>query len=152
MVVGNGDVASVLKDREDVIFLASGLSNSSNVTYRDLVREKQLIQKYSLNRIVYFSSLAIYYSDTDYTRYKLEIEQYIKDTCKQYCIIRLGNIDWGTNPHTLLNYLKAHPEAERRDEIRYIINKEEFLHWVNLIPNFNTEMNLTGKMVNVKDL
>ena len=80
------------------------------------------------------------------------MERLVKDNFAVSTIIRIGNITWGNNPNTLLNYLKEHPEAERRNEIRYLLSKQEFLHWISLIPPWSTEMNLTGKMINVKDL
>lgn len=70
----------------------------------------------------------------------------------QYTIIRLGNITWGDNPNTLINYLKINPTAEVRDVYRYVVEKDEFLHWINLIPNFNCEMNIPGKRMKVKDI
>lgn len=155
-IVGNGDIAGVLKDRPDVTFLASGLSNSQNVTYADLVREKRMIFTYGSserNHIVYFSSLSIYYSDSNYAQYKREIENYIMTISSSYTIVRIGNITWGKNRRTLLNYLKDNPMAERRDEIRYLIDKEEFLHWIDKIrPHTKDIMNITGRMINVKTL
>lgn len=155
-IVGNGDIASVLRDRPDVTFLASGLSNSQNVTYADFIREKKMIFTYGSsdrNHIVYFSSLSIYYSNSVYAQYKRDIEEYIKQISSSYTIIRIGNITWGKNKHTLLNYIKEHPEAEKRDEIRYLIDKEEFLHWIDKIrPHTKDIMNITGRMINVKTL
>lgn len=153
MVVGDGDIASVLIDREGITFLASGLSNSMNVTYSDFKREQAMITCFKDTHVVYFSSLSIYYCNSPYAQYKKDIEEYIQQTCKSYTIVRLGNITWGTNPNTLLNYLKAHPKAERRDEVRYLIDKEEFLHWMDKIRIGEKDiMNLTGKPVNVKNL
>ena len=162
MIIGNGDIAEALKpiDRDDLAFIASGLSNSRAVDSINYMRELQMINKYKDGHIVYFSSLCVYYSGHDnwnpndrYAIYKRNIERYIRETCFLYTIVRLGNLTWGKNPHTLLNYLKAHPEAERRDEIRYLIDKEEFQHWMKLIrPGVCDIMNLTGKMINVKDL
>ena len=169
MIIGHGDLAQALQVIEEkfpekfssclgsrVAFIASGLSNSQNVTYADLVRERETIFKYghsNRNHIVYFSSLCVYYSDSPYSKYKQELERYIQSLECTHTIVRIGNITWGKNPHTLLNYLKAHPEAERRDEIRYLVDKEEFLHWMEKIrPGVNDIMNIPGRMVNVKDL
>jgi uncharacterized protein YbjT (DUF2867 family) len=152
-IIGNGDIASVLKDRLGITFLASGLSNSSNVTYADFCRERNLIERYRNNHVVYFSSLCIYYSDSDYAKYKRELEAYVIQKCNSYTIVRIGNISWGKNPNTLLNYMKAHPEAERRDETRYIVDKEEFLHWIDKIrPYTNDIMNIPGKRINANEL
>ena len=153
MVIGCGDIGSVLTHREHLTFFACGVSNSKELDPFEYEREaRRLMNQDKSKRLVYFSSLSIYYSDTRYTRHKMFMEELVKQHFTKYCIIRLGNITWGKNPHTLLNFLKANPNAERRNETRYLINKDEFLHWINLIPNFNTEMNLTGKLINVKEL
>lgn len=73
----------------------------------------------------------------------------IKANFKKHTIIRIGNIEWGTNPNTLINYLLLHPMAEIRDEYRYVISKEEFLSWIDLIPDWSCEMNCPGERLKV---
>jgi hypothetical protein len=147
MVIGRGDIAKVIKDREGFIFYASGNSNRHPF-------KKSIVREFPPdNMFVYFSTLSIYYSDSEYTKHKLEEEAEIKAKGRNYCIIRIGNITWGDNPNTLLNYLKAHPEAERQDTFRYLIDQDELNHWLGMIPRYGKhEMNITGKRVNVKDL
>lgn len=154
MIVGNGDIASVLKDRDGVIFFASGVSNSSCTNEEEFSRERSLLYEQDWSKhCVYFSTLSGYYKQSPYVEHKKKMERMVKDIFESYTIVRLGNITWGKNPNTLLNYLKAHPGAERRDEIRYLIDKEEFLHWMDKIRVGEKDiMNLTGKMINVKDL
>lgn len=153
MVKGKGDIASVLPDRKDLLFFASGVSNSGETRVSEFRRELDLLNLQDHKQhIVYFSSLAVFYSDTKYAQHKRGMELVIKTTFPKYTIIRLGNITWGKNPHTLINYLKAHPEAEIRDEYRYIISKDEFLHWINLIPSWSCEMNCPGERMKVKDV
>lgn len=153
MVIGRGDIASVLKPSDYFVYLASGLSNSQKVTYMDLVRERELIQKWAQRHVVYFSSLCVYYSNSPYAMYKKEIERFIQNTCKNWTIIRIGNITWGKNPNTLLNYLRANPDAQRLDVDRYLVDKAELLHWVSKIRyGENDIINIPGKRVNVKQL
>ena len=153
MIIGTGDIASVLPDRDDLLFFASGVSDSSCTDLNEFSREKRLLLSQPNNkRLVYFSSLSIHYKDSMYTKHKKEVEHLVKLAFPDYCIIRLGNIDWGTNPNTIINYFKNNPTAEIRDEFRYIINKEDFLHWIDLIPNFNTEMNLTGQRMSIQQI
>ena len=38
MIIGKGDIASILIDREDVIFFASGVSNSSEIRQSEFER------------------------------------------------------------------------------------------------------------------
>lgn len=151
-VVGNGDIASVLP-KSHLLFFASGVSNSQEYHKSEYQRELDLLMSQDKwAHIVYFSSLAIFYSDTRYAQHKRAMELTIKQNFHYYTIVRIGNITWGTNPHTLINYLKSHPYAEVRDEYRYIVGKEEFLHWVNLIPDWNCELNIPGKMMKVIDI
>lgn len=153
MILGRGDIASVLTDKPDRIYFASGVSNSSCTDWHEFQREKKLLlEQNRFQRLVYFSSLCIYYSDTPYSKHKLQMEAMAKRTFNEYTIIRLGNITWGKNPNTLINYLSINPQAERKDVYRYLIDKDEFLHWMDMIPDFNTEMNITGKLTNVKTL
>ncbi len=157
MIIGHGDIASVLTDKEDIIYFASGVSNSQETRESEYTREKDLL--FSLidygKPIVYFSSLAIFYSSTRYTKHKKRMEQYVK-MFPRWNIVRIGNIDWGTNPHTIINHMRNQvlrgEELEIRDESRYIVNKEEFLHWIDLIPNFNCEMNIPGKRMTIKEI
>ena len=133
----NPDVARyVLKDWQDFYALnrkyAVGLANLL------LTQDKQ-------KHLVYFSSLSIFYSDTRYTAHKKYMEYLIKNNFPHYAIVRLGNIAWGKNPHTLINYLRNHPDAPIQDVDRYICSEDEFLHWMRLIPEWNVEMNITGR-------
>ena len=152
MVIGNGDLASVLPDSK-FTFFASGVSNSSETRYSEFDREIHLLLEQSREaHIVYFSTLALFYSNTPYTQHKRDMEVIIKSSFRNYTIIRIGNITWGDNPHTLINYLKTHSNAEIRDEYRYIVDKDEFLHWINLIPDWSCEMNIPGQRMKVKEI
>ena len=153
MKIGNGDIGSVLVDRPDRLYFASGVSNSGEERESEYKRERDLLldQRRDL-RIVYFSSLAIFYSDTRYTRHKLDMKEMIKLNFPNYCIVRLGNIDWGVNPNTLINFLKAHLRAVIRDEFRFVISQDEFLWWIDHIPERNVEMNCPGYMMKVKEI
>lgn len=153
MIIGNGDIASVLTDRDDLVFFASGVSDSQETDEAEYRREIALLSRQDRNkRLVYFSSLSVFYSESRYADHKRAMEATIKKYSKYYCIIRLGNIDWGSNPHTLINYLRAHPDAEIQDTYRFIISKEEFLLWINMIPPWNVELNITGRMMTVKEV
>lgn len=153
-IIGHGDIASVLVDRPGITFFASGVSNSLGMTAEDHERELKLLMRQDKeHHLVYFSSLCVYYGKGRYFHHKQFMEDTVKSYFKRWTIVRLGNITWGKNPHTLLNYLRDRPDAERRNEIRYLVDKEEFLHWMEKIrPEVNDIMNIPGKMVNVKDL
>lgn len=157
MIIGNGDVAKVLPDRDDLIFFASGVSNSKETRTSEFTREKDLLfEQVDKNLpIVYFSSLSIFYADTPYTRHKRKMEQYVK-MFPHWTIIRIGNIDWGTNPHTIINFFKEQKARgqppEIQDTFRYVVDKDEFLYWVGMIPDFNCEINIPGKRLTIKQI
>ena|SRR3990167_3825521 len=157
VIIGNGDIASALReggvDRDDLLFFAAGVSNSGEMRKSEYQREKDLLLAQDRDDwLIYFSSLCIFYSDSHYADHKFEIERRVKEEFRHYTILRLGNIIWGDNPHTLINYLRAHPDAPLQDTYRYILDKEEFWHWLRLIPDFSCEMNIPGRRMLVKDI
>ncbi len=152
-VIGDGDIASVLPERDDLLFFASGVSNSQCKDERAYDREvRLLLRQDDRAHIVYFSSLAVMWSDTRYFQHKRYMETLVRENFPNWTILRLGNIDFGENPNTLINYLRAHPEAEVKDEWRYICSKDELLHWVERIPAWNAELNVPGQRMKVKDI
>ena len=84
------------------------------------------------------------------------MEDRVRSTFAHYTIIRLGNITWGKNPHTLINYFRNLARAGEKIEVwntyRYLVDKKEFLHWISLIPSWNCEMNITGTRMKVKNI
>jgi nucleoside-diphosphate-sugar epimerase len=161
-IVGNGDIASVLPNQDRLLFFASGVSNSQETKESEYRRELDLLMsqvgadKDGGRRLVYFSSLSIFYKESRYTEHKRLMEDAVKDLFPKHTIIRIGNITWGTNPNTVINYFRGRLErgepVEIRDEYRYVVDKAEFLHWISLIPDFNCEMNITGKRMKVVDI
>jgi len=156
MIVGKGDIASVLPE-SDLLFFASGVSNSRETNEDEYAREVDLLLKQDKDsHVVYFSSLGVFYGDTRYFSHKRFMESLVKKTFKKYTIIRLGNISWGKNPNTIINNLRAKIQGGEKLEIyneyRYIISKEEFIHWISLIPDWSCEMTLIGRTLKVADL
>ena len=156
-IIGHGDIASALIDREDRLYFASGVSNSQETRRSEYEREKKLLLRQDTHRhLVYFSSLSVFYSDTLYIQHKRRMEKLIKSRFKHYTIVRLGNITWGKNPNTIINYfkqkLKNGEPLEIKNVYRYIITKSEFQHWLEMIPQWSCEMNLTGKRMLVKEI
>lgn len=149
MIIGHGDIASVIEDVTNVTFFASGVSNSRCEDNREFQREFDLLLKMPQHQhLVYFSSLSIYYGSSPYVTHKKRMEMVVRAMFNSYTIIRIGNISWGKNPNTLINYLKAHPEAEIQNVYRHVIDKEEFQYWLKMIPvGVRNEMNVPGKRV-----
>lgn len=164
MIIGHGDIASALVDlprgkagRKGWVFFASGLSNSGEKRESEYQREEDLLMKQNKRKhIVYFSSLCVFYSDNRYAMHKKHMEILIKKNFKHYTIVRMGNITWGKNPHTLINFLRNRyiqgEPLEIQDTYRYIVDKDEFLHWIEMIPEWSCEMNLTGKRLKVAEI
>lgn len=157
MIIGHGDVASVLTDREDIIFFASGVSNSQETREEEYQREENLLMKQDTDtHLVYFGSLSIFYSDTRYAQHKRRMESLIKRRFRTYTIIRIGNITWGKNPNTLINHFKAMAESgeplDIQDVYRYVVDKDEFLYWIGMIPKWSCEMNVPGNRMKVQDI
>jgi hypothetical protein len=162
MVIGNGDIAKALTDAGIdagyVTFFASGVSNSRETRKEVYQREADLLNGQNINRhLVYFSSLSIYYSDSVYTHHKRTMEWRVTNGFNSYTIIRLGNITWGNNPNTIVNYFKdCHAKGitpELQDTYRYLITKDEFIHWVKMIRVGEKDiMNIPGEMVSINEI
>jgi len=157
MIIGNGDIASVIPDKEGVIFFASGVSNSLETRESEYFRECELLMKQDRSmKLVYFSTLSIFYKDSRYTRHKIHMEELIKTYFPNYTIMRLGNATWGKNPNHLINFfrrkIKNNDPIEVQDVYRYVLDKEEFLYWLSLVPAWNCEMNITGRRMKVIDI
>lgn len=162
MIVGNGDIASALKDSliggdDSFLFFASGVSNSQETKESEYEREEKLLRVQPRDkRFVYFSTLSVFYGEGLYVRHKKYMESLVQLEFEEHTIIRLGNITWGNNPNTIINFLRNRLKDGKpliiRDETRYIVDKKEFLHWINLIPDWNCEMNITGQSMTIKEL
>jgi nucleoside-diphosphate-sugar epimerase len=153
MIVGRGDIASAVEDRDGFTFFCSGVSNRLPLTPEAC--RKEMIDVWCCDKrkmLVYISTLSVYYSDSEYTRHKLNMEYYIRNWFANYAIVRIGNITWGNNPNTLINHLRK-DQSRIDDTYRYLIDKDEFCHWLKMIPaNGKHEMNITGRMMKVNDI
>ncbi|MCY1659837.1 hypothetical protein [Chryseobacterium sp. SL1] len=117
MIIGNGLIANSLQniDTEDHLYFASGVSNSLETRSSEFEREFSLLKnsiiQHQENKLFYFSTLSVNdlsKQQSPYVLHKLEIENFIKENCKNYIILRVGNIvGKGGNPNTLFNFLKT---------------------------------------------
>lgn len=155
-VTGTGDIGSVIQDREGFLFFASGVSNSQETRETEYQREKDLLlaQDRSLH-IVYFGSLSVFYSDSRYAKHKKEMEGLVKQFPK-YTIMRIGNISFGKNPHTLINHIRNKIKNKETIEVqavyRFVVDLPEFLYWVSMIPEWNCEMTIIGRKMLVSEI
>lgn len=115
MIVGNGLIANAFRnyDKENVVFFASGVSNSLENDRAQFQREEDLIRKTISENpdklFIYFSSCSIYDSSKNtsfYVNHKLNMEHIIASECPKYLIARVSNaVGNGGNQNTLINYL-----------------------------------------------
>ncbi|MDC8106322.1 hypothetical protein ACNFU2_15640 [Chryseobacterium sp. PTM-20240506] len=129
MIIGNGLIANSLKniDTEDVLYFASGVSNSLETKETEFKREFDLLSNALVNnkekKLVYFSTLSVHDQSkqkSNYVLHKLEMENYIKNKSNNYLILRIGNIvGKGGNPNTLFNFLKT----KIKDNSRFTVHR-----------------------------
>lgn len=115
MIIGNGFIASLFKnnDNENIIFFASGVSNSLEKDKKAFRREEKLLRetiKENINKlVVYFSTCSIYDSSKNksaYVLHKIRMESIVKEIAPNYLVLRVSNaIGKGGNSNLLLNYL-----------------------------------------------
>lgn len=159
-ILGRGDIARALNDREGALFFASGVSNSSCFDEEAFRRERDLLMIQDTKLcIFYFSTMSIFLKEvgTPYTFHKQKMERMIKSNWNNYNIIRLGNIDWGTNPNTFLNYLKGKKDRGEVyhvvDEFRYMIGKDTLLALTDNLPlTGQNQISVFDRMAKVKYL
>lgn len=165
MIIGNGLIANLFRDydQEDIIFFASGVSNSSETDVNQFLREENLVRdtftKYPQQLFIYFSTCSIYDSSKTnslYVLHKLRMEELIKTHCENYLILRVSNaVGKGGSPNLLLNYIvrsvksgeqiNVHTKATRNlidtDDIKRIsialIQSKDYNKIVNLAYPFN---------------
>lgn len=158
MIIGNGNIAKVLEDRDDIVFFASGVSNSSCTDENEYIREFNLLKTVPLDsHIVYFSNLGIYYKKDRYTKHKQDIEEYIRNNFKSYTIVRIEVCEWVKTPYTILNVFKSQLsqgiEPTIYDTTRYVLSLEEFLYWIRLIQSgVKNEMNILGRKLTIAQI
>jgi len=159
MIIGSGSIARCLQDRENAIFFASGVSNSVANDKNEFEREMSLLYEFEgfpYSCFFYFSSIGIETGKkplSAYFEHKLRMEEEIKKIFYNYVILRIGNLIGDTNPNTFVNYLRAHPEAEIKDEYRYMISPEMLNTLCQTLPlDQKIELTVATKIGKVKDL
>ncbi|HTG57016.1 MAG TPA: NAD-dependent epimerase/dehydratase family protein [Niabella sp.] len=153
MVIGNGLIASQFYDfhlNSEVVIFASGVSNSASDDNRAFDREKQLFKEVSEKnhnkKFVYFSTCSIYDPSTQhnaYVRHKLEMEELIQATSREFLILRISNpIGKYNNPHTFFNYFIDCIKTGKAFEVwanaeRNIIDVDDFYQLAKLLIDNN---------------
>lgn len=133
MIIGHGLLGQALRSIEssDIVFFASGVSNSGEKRKEEFDRESILLSNTIYDQpdktLVYFSTCSVSESSLSmYSLHKLKMEQMIQKNCNKYVIFRLPQVvGYGGNPNTLLNFL-----------IDKIVKNESFDIWQNVKRNF----------------
>jgi hypothetical protein len=158
MIIGNGSIAKVLNDRDDLVFFASGVSNSSCADEREYEREFNLLKTVPTDKhVVYFSNLGIYYKQDRYTQHKHDIEEYIRNNYKSYTIVRIEVCEWVKTHNTILNVFKRQLaqgiEPIIQDTTRYVLSLDEFKYWIGMIQSgVRNEMNILGRKLTISQI
>jgi hypothetical protein len=160
MIVGGGDIASVLNDRDGAIFFVSGVSNSNETRESEFMREIELLDKQDKTKcIFYLSSITVddMSKNSQYLQHKRKMELLIKSNFENYNIIRIGNITWGSNPNTFINYIKNKKSkgesVEIKDEYKYVIDKEQLVLLTDNLPlTGQNTICVFGRMAKVAEL
>jgi len=115
MIIGRGLIANLFTeiDLDEVVFFASGVSNSSETRKEEFLREQNLVEQTLVNNpeklFIYFSTCSIYDSskyNSLYVLHKLHIEEIIKEKAEHFLVLRVSNaVGRGGNPNLLMNYL-----------------------------------------------
>ncbi|WP_374463651.1 NAD-dependent epimerase/dehydratase family protein [Chryseobacterium sp.] len=156
MIIGNGILANAVRlyDKEDVIFFASGVSNSLEKNPVEFEREvsllKSVIQDHPDKKLIYFSTCSIYdpsKTGSPYVMHKLTIEKIIAEHCSDFIIFRVGNaVGRGGNPNTLINFFKNSILSENKLTIhsnarRILIGTDDIAAFVGkYMKDFNNEI------------
>jgi len=158
MIIGKGSIASVLEDRDDLVFFASGVSNSSCIDEKEYEREFNLLKTVPTDKhVVYFSNLGVYYKQDRYTQHKCNVEEYIRNNYTSYTIVRIEVCEWVKTPNTILNVFKRQLaegiEPKTQDTTRYVLSLDEFLYWVKMIQSgVRNEMNILGRKLTIAQI
>jgi len=149
-------MANALKfyDKEDVVFFASGVSNSLEKEVSEFEREtlllKSVVSQNPDKKIVYFSTCSIYDPtkiQSPYVIHKLSMEKLVTECCANFIIFRVGNaVGRGGNPNTLINFLKnailsGNKLMLHNNARRILIGTDDIASFINrYLKDFNNEI------------
>lgn len=156
IIVGSGLIASAFRElnlHKEVIFFASGVSNSLEVRKEEFDREIKLIEenisRYSEKLFLYFSTYSInegFFSP--YIRHKNEAENLIRLKTKRHIIIRLPQLVGVVNNSTLISYLTRSLILNKRVQIyhnakRNLLDIEDLVRITKLVIEDKSKVNST---------
>lgn len=116
IILGNGLVSnslSQLKSECDIVFFASGVSNSRETSLASFQRERAMLvsalQRYPNHRFIYFSSTiaSIPFVTTPYSSHKRAMEKLLLAADANHLIVRLPQLVGPTKSPTLVAFLRS---------------------------------------------
>ena len=162
MIIGRGLLASALKeiDREQVVFYANGISNSTiDSIATDNFEAKQVLEIAAQRKVetfIYFSTIQVNAEenyDRPYVIHKIKMEELVRRDSQHYLIIRTSNII-GKNPwnsHTLFNYL--YNSLKEKKEINVIESASRNIldveHFIKLLDHYLVHYKKGSATVNI---
>ena len=168
MIIGSGLIASTFNKLasetllKNFIVFASGVSNSSKNDTKEFDREKTLlIDTIKSNNlpIIYFSSILVNTSNTQYYNHKLNMENVIKEHTNNYLILRIPQvIGIGGNKNTLFNFIKTSIETDQiittNEKVeRALIDADDLVRIVDWCKDFKGTLRLSSiEKINMVDL
>jgi len=172
MIIGSGMMArafSAYKEFDDVVVLASGVSNSRESRPESFERETRLVEK-TIDTIggkllIYFSTCSVYDPDTvgtPYVRHKLSIEKAVRERAANYLLFRLPQVVGNTsNLTTLISFLYHRIVTQQPIDVwdnacRYIIDADDAASIVSYVVDNrmfrNSTVNVASRPCLVADL
>jgi len=149
MIIGSGLIAKNLQviDRNDILFFASGVSNSMCNEKNEYERELNLLKKsIEINKkLIYFSSIDQYIVNQHYLDHKKGIEDFIKKNTDDYIIMKIPQlIGKNGNPNNFINYL--YNNIKNSIEFDIFLTKRSLLDVEDLVDilNFLIKKNFKG--------
>jgi nucleoside-diphosphate-sugar epimerase len=132
-----------------MVVFASGVSNSTSENLDEYEKEFSLIKStVSSNAdkvFLYFSTTSLITGkESVYVKFKQKVEDYVKENCEKYLILRLPNIIGNTNnksqliPYFFNRLVSNLPIAVDPTLDRYLIDVEDIPEIVNLLQEYVT--------------
>lgn len=140
-------------DSDNVLFFASGVSNSQETVRSEFEREISLLRSaldhHKDKKLVYFSTCSIYDSSksvSPYVQHKINIEHLISEISDDFTVFRIGNaVGKGGNPNTLINFLKNAIETGKKISLhknasRILVDADDIAEFVySFLNHFNNQ-------------
>lgn len=150
-LIGSAFIASRIED-EDLVLIASGVSNSSEVCLSAFQRERQVIER-CLNEgdfktVFFISSCSVRQKNTTpYVRHKLAMEELVMNSGIDYYIFRLPQVVGQARNNTLVSYfldsiLSGVPIRLNISAKRYLIAVSDVVRVADMVYKTSSKKNI----------